>query len=150
MSILLAILLAVLPLQTTEMYKDYVTPETQEMLDKFDQLEQDIREAEDTRQEQKTMALVFSIVIGLIPLFYIGRQAIKAGTWKNNPTGTAQGLGIGILGGLVLFGLNYGIFTLKFRMGDAFNTTLAFVLVALIIAGAIWLLRSKGNHQNRP
>ena len=146
MSILLAILLAVLPLQTTELYNDYITPETQEMLDKFDQLEQDLQEAEDARQEQKTMALVFSIVIGLIPLFYIGRQAVKAGTWKNNPAGTAKGLGIGLLGGLVLFGLNYGIFTLKFKMGDAFNTTLAFVLVAAIIVGAVWLLTKKDNN----
>lgn len=143
MSILLAFLLAVLPLQTAEMYNEYITAETQEILDKYDQLEEDLQEAEEARQGQKTSALVFSIIIGLIPLGFIGRQIIKGGTWKNNPSGTARGLGIALLGGIVLFGLNYGIFTLKFRMGDAFSAVLAYVLVAAIIVGAVWLLTKK-------
>ena len=44
-------------------------------------------------------------------------------------------------GGVVLFGFNYGIFLLKIKMGDAFNTALAFLIVAALIAGSIYLLK---------
>lgn len=52
-----------------------------------------------------------------------------------------KAIGIGIGGGLVLFGLNYGVFLLKLKMGDAFHTSLAFLLVAGLIAGSIYLLK---------
>lgn len=34
-------------------------------------------------------------------------------------------------------------FLLKIRMGDAFNSALAFLLVSALIAGSIYLLRKK-------
>lgn len=57
--------------------------------------------------------------------------------------GTVRALGVGILGGAVLFALNYGIFLLKIKMGDAFNTARAFLIVAALIIGSILLLRGK-------
>jgi LPXTG-motif cell wall-anchored protein len=45
----------------------------------------------------------------------------------------------------VLFALNYGVFLLKIKMGDAFNTALAFLIVGALIAGSIYLLRKKGD-----
>ncbi|MBQ9410001.1 MAG: hypothetical protein IJU21_00150 [Bacteroidales bacterium] len=146
MKIILALILALMPLQATSpknLYEEYITPETRELLDQFDKVEKDIEEAENAARARRTSALVLSVIIGLIPLGVIGRRIIRGKTWKDNPYGTAKSFGIAILGGLVLFGLNYGIFTLKFRMGDAFNTTLAFLLVAAIIVGAVWLLTKK-------
>lgn len=46
-------------------------------------------------------------------------------------------------GGAVLFGLNYGIFLLKIKMGDAFNTTLAFLLLAALFVGCIYVMKKK-------
>ena len=66
---------------------------------------------------------------------------VREKTWKGNPSGTVKAIGIGIGGGLVLFGLNYGEFLLKLKMGDAFHTSLAFLLVAGLIAGSIYLLK---------
>ena len=43
----------------------------------------------------------------------------------------------------MLFGINYGIFMLKIRAGDAFNTGLAFLLVVAITIGAVFLLKKK-------
>ena len=45
----------------------------------------------------------------------------------------------------MLFALNYGVFLLKIKMGDAFNTALAFLLVGALIVGSIYLLRKKGD-----
>ena len=142
-AIVLAILLQVA--QTpAEMYQEYITPETQAILDKSERLMENIREAEEARRAHHTLAIVFSLAIGLIPLGYIGRQIIKEKTWEKNPEGTVKGLAVGVLGGAILFGLNYSIILLKLKMGDAFNTALAFVLVAAMIIGVIYLLKKKG------
>ena len=58
-------------------------------------------------------------------------------------TGDTRHPGTGPGGGVCLFALNYGIFLLKIRMGDAFNSALAFLLVSALIAGSIYLLRKK-------
>jgi len=134
------ILTIILPLQVEDMYKDYITPEQQEMLDKFEQLEQDIQAAEQRDAASKAWILLVSVAIGLIPVCATGYKAVKARTWKDNPSGTVRAMGVSLLGGAVIFALNYGILLLKYRMGDAFNTSLAFILVIAIIAVAIWLM----------
>jgi len=43
------------------------------------------------------------------------------------------------------FGLNYGVLYLKLKYGDGFNTTLAILIVAGLVAGSIYLLNKKGD-----
>jgi hypothetical protein len=55
----------------------------------------------------------------------------------------ASALGIGLLGGAVLFGLNYGWMYLRLEHGDAINFPIA-LLITLGLAGfAIFLLHKK-------
>lgn len=124
-----------------EMYQEYMTPETRAIMERFEEAERRAQEAEAAARAKKNLALVGSILIGLIPLGVIGRRIIQEKSWKENPSGTAKAIGTGIAGGLVLFALNYGVFLLKIKMGDAFNTTLAFLIVGGIIVGSIYLLR---------
>ena len=141
-ALLLSLLLQVA--QTPEeMYREYISPEAQALLDRTEQIAQESAEAESAARTKKTLILVFSLAVGLIPPVYIGTMAVKGKTWKENPGGTAKGLAIGVLGGAVLFGLNYGVLMLKLRMGNDFNTAFAFVLVAAMIIGAIYLLKKK-------
>ena len=147
-----SILLLILPtvLQATaqspeELYGEYITPETRAILERSAQLEQEIQAARAADKAKKTMALAVALVIGLIPLFVVCRRMIRGKTWKENPRGTARALGVALAGGGVLFGLNYGVFLLKIKMGDAFNTALAFLIVGALIAGSIFLLRKKGD-----
>jgi hypothetical protein len=128
-----------------ELYGKYITPETQAVLDRFEQAELRAQEAEAAARSRRTLALAGALLIGLIPLGIIGRRILRERTWKDNPAGTAKGLAIGLMGGAVLFGLNYGVFLLKIKMGDGFNTALAFLLVAAMIAGALYLLQKKGD-----
>ena len=125
------------------LYEAYTTPETRAVLERFEQLERETAAAEAARTADKTLALALSLVIALIPLGYIGLQVVKRQSYKTNPGGTAKALGVGLLGGAVLFGLNYGVFLLKLRMGGALNTVLAYLLVLAIVVGAIWLLKKK-------
>lgn len=125
-----------------ELYEAYSTPETRAVLERFEEAERRSQEAEAAAKARRTLALVGAILIGLIPLGYIGREIIRKKSWRDNPGGTVRALGVGLAGGAVLFGLNYGIFLLKMRMGDAFNTSLAFLLVGILIAGSLYLL----NH----
>lgn len=125
-----------------ELYEAYSTPETRAVLERFEEAERRSQEAEAAAKARRTLALVGAILIGLIPLGYIGREIIRKKSWRDNPSGTARAVGTGLAGGAVLFGLNYGIFLLKMRMGDAFNTSLAFLLVGILIAGSLYLL----NH----
>lgn len=126
-----------------ELYGEFMTPETRAIMERFEEAERRSREAEAAAKARKTLALSVAILIGLIPLGVIGRRILREKSWKENPSGTARAIGIGLAGGAVLFGLNYGVFLLKMRYGDAFNTTLAFLLVAAMIAGSIYLLQKK-------
>ena len=126
------------------MYQEYITPEVQSTLDRFDDAMEASKEAEKKAQSKKTRALLFSVLIGLIPLAYVGRMAVKGKTYKENPHGTAYGLVLALLGGLVLFGLNYGVFLLRIKMGDSFNIIFGYLLVAAMVVGIIYLLRKKG------
>ncbi|MBP5374249.1 MAG: hypothetical protein J6Y31_04960 [Bacteroidales bacterium] len=126
-----------------ELYGEFITPETRAIMERFEEAERRAQEAEVAAKARKTLALSVAILIGLIPLGVIGRRILREKSWKGNPSGTAKAIGTALAGGAVLFGLNYGIFLLKMRYGDAFNTTLAFLLVAAMIAGSIYLLQKK-------
>lgn len=128
-----------------ELYGDYITPETRAILERSAQLEQEIQAARAADKARKTMALAIAVFIGLIPPFAVGRRIIRGKTWKENPEGTARALVVALAGGCVLFALNYGVILLKIKMGDAFNTALAFLIVGALIAGSIFLLRKKGD-----
>lgn len=104
-------------------------------------------QAEAAASARRTLVLSLSILIGLIPPAVIGRRAIRDKTWRNNPSGTVRALAVGLLGGTVLFALNYGIFLLKIRMGDAFNTALAFLIVAALIIGSLLLFLPAGRSR---
>ena len=124
-----------------ELYQEYITPETRAILERYEEAERRAHEAEARARGQRALALAGAILIGLIPLGAIGRRIIREKSWKENLSGTAKAIGIGIVGGLVLCALNYGVFLMKIRMGDAFNTTLAFLIVGALIVGSIYLLR---------
>ena len=124
-----------------ELYQEYITPETRAIMERFEEAERRSQEAEAAGKARKTLALSGAILIGLIPLVVIGRRILREKTWKGNPSGTAKAIVIGLAGGALLFCLNYGVFLLKIKMGDAFNTALAFLIVGALIAGSIYLLR---------
>lgn len=152
MRFLLIALAIVLPFQGStpeEMYGIYATPETKEILERYEQMEREVQAAEEAARTQKTIALSLSILVGLIPFGVILRRSVRESTWKNNPGGTIAGLLIALLGGALLFGLNYGIFYLRFNTGEQFNIALAFLLVAAMIAGAIFLLLKKDHKNNK-
>jgi len=123
------------------MYGEYITPETRAIMERFEQDERRIQEAEALAKGKRMLALAVAILIGLIPPITIGRRVIRGRTWEENRAGTVRALCIAFAGGAVLFGLNYAIFLMKMRMGDAFNTVFAFLLVAAIIFGAVYLLK---------
>jgi hypothetical protein len=127
-----------------KMYEQLITPEVQAIRDRFDQMEQRDAEVRAANQLRMTIALVISIIVGLIPFFWILVKSFKTGSWKVNPGGTVWGLAIALAGGVVLFALNYGIFWLRFKYDDAFNAVLTYGLVLALIIGVIYLLNKKG------
>ena len=128
-----------------ELYEIYSTPETRAIMERFEEAERRSQEAEASAHAQKMLILGVAILIGLIPVVENGRRILKEKTWKDNPGGTVRALGVALAGGVVLFGLNYGVLYLKLKYGDGFNTTLAFLIVAGLVAGSIYLLNKKGD-----
>lgn len=127
-----------------EMYGQYDTDGSyRAMQEKIDEMNRKAEEAEREESNKKTMALWGAILIGLIPLGYIGKMVIKGKTWETNPRGTAQALATGLAGSAVLFGLNYGIFLLKIKYGDSFNSAFVFLIVVILVIAAIYSLRKK-------
>ncbi len=142
MTAILAFLFMLMPLQsTTELYEQYLTPEGQALIEQSEQLSEQIAQGEAKERESKTRILIISLIIALIPAVYIGKDIVAGKTWQSNPDGTRRAVGTALAGGLVLFALNYGILYLKHRMGDSFNTALAFLLVAALLAFALHLLK---------
>lgn len=145
-SLLLLTFLAVRPAAAQtheELYGDYITPETQAILERHEQAMREVEAAEAAARARKTLILAVSGLISLIPVGVIGLQILKEKTWKDNPGSTVRALGTAFAGGLVLFGLNYGVLYLKYKYGDAFNTALAFLIVVGLIVGCIYMLRGK-------
>lgn len=145
-SLLLLTFLAVRPAAAQtheELYGDYITPETRAILERHEQAIQEAEAAQEAARARKTLILAVAGLIGLIPVVVIGRRVLREKTWKDNPGGTARALVAALAGGIVLFGLNYGVLYLKLKYGDAFNTALAFLIVAGLIVGCIYLLRGK-------
>ena len=128
-----------------ELYEIYSTPETRAIMERFEEAERRSQEAEVAAHAQKMLILGVAILIGLIPVVENGRRILKEKTWKDNPGGTVRALGVALAGGVVLFGLNYGVLYLKLKYGDGFNTTLALLIVAGLVAGSIYLLNKKGD-----
>lgn len=128
-----------------ELYEIYSTPEARAIMERFEEAERRSQEAEAAAHAQKMLILGVAILIGLIPVVENGRRILKEKTWKDNPGGTVRALGVALAGGVVLFGLNYGVLYLKLKYGDGFNTTLAFLIVAGLVAGSIYLLNKKGD-----
>ena len=145
-SLLLLTFLAVRPAAAQtheELYGDYITPETRAILERHEQAIQEAEAAQEAARARKTLILAVAGLIGLIPVVVIGRRVLREKTWKDNPGGTVRALGIAFAGGLVLFGLNYGVLYLKYKYGDAFNTALAFLIEVGLIVGCIYMLRGK-------
>ncbi len=92
-----------------ELYEEYITPETRAVLERFEQAEREVQAAEAAARARKTLMLAVAVLIGLIPVVVTGRRVLREKTWKDNPGGTALALGASLAGGLVLFGLNYGV-----------------------------------------
>jgi len=128
-----------------ELYGEYMTPETRAIMERFEQAEREVQAAEAAARARKTLMLAVAVLIGLIPVVVTGRRVLRKKTWKDNPGGTVRALGVALAGGVVLFGLNYGVLYLKLKYGDGFNTTLAFLIVAGLVAGSIYLLNKKGD-----
>lgn len=128
-----------------ELYEIYSTPETRAIMERFEEAERRAQEAEAAAHAQKMLILGVAILIGLIPVVENGRRILKDKTWKDNPGGTFRAVMVTLAGGVVLFGLNYGVLYLKLKYGDGFNTTLAFLIVAGLVAGSIYLLNKKGD-----
>ncbi len=126
-----------------ELYQEYSTPETRAILERAEDAERHAQEAAATARARRTLALAGAILIGLIPVGGTVRNIARKKTWKENPSGTMSSLGISVLGGVVLFAVNYGLFMLKIRMGDAFKTAFVFLIVAVLIAGSLYLYRKK-------
>ena len=126
-----------------ELYQEYITPETQAILDRFEEAERHTQEAEEAARARKTLALAAAILIGLIPVGATVRNIVRKKSWQDNRAGTLRALGVSLLGGVVLYALNYSLFLLKIRMGNAFNTAFVFLIVAVLIAGSIYLYRKK-------
>ena len=126
-----------------ELYEIYSTPETRAIMERFEEAERRSQEAQAAARARKTLLLALAGVIGLVPLTVIGRKILKDKTWKDNPSGTVRALGVALAGGVALFGLNYGVLYLKLKYGDGFNTTLAFLIVAGLVVGSLYLLNKK-------
>lgn len=127
-----------------EMYGSYDKDgKYRKMREKMEQISERLEKDEEAREEKKTWALGFALVIGLFPLVFIGAQVIREKTWETNLSGTIQSLGIALGGGILLFVFNYGFFYLKLLHNNLFQYVFSLAVFLGIIIGAVLLLRKQ-------
>lgn len=144
----IAILLVLMSLQVfaspEDMYGEYDKDgKYRDMQEQVDQMIQKQEEAEQEKSSKQSIALCFSILVGLIPLGYISRQVISGRTWESNPGGTLRALFVGLAGSALLFALNYGVLWLKIEYGSQFNTVFVVAILLFLIGGSIYVLRKR-------
>ena len=127
-----------------KMYEQLMTPQEKAMLDRFEEAQMKTEEAQAVRHGKMTVALIISILVGLIPFMYLLVKSFREDTWKNNAGGTVWGLLIGLAGGVLLFAINYGIFWFRMNHEGLFNGIITYGLVLALIIGVIYLLNKKG------
>lgn len=125
----------------TEMYDEYITPETRAILERYEEVERHAQEAEAAAAAKRRLVLVGSILVGLVPLVYIGKSILRKRSWMDNPGGTVKAIAVGLIGGAVIFGITYGAILMKIRMGSSFNILFALLLIAALLGGALYVLR---------
>ena len=145
MKTLLTILFAFVALHVSgspeDMYSIYDKDgKYRDMQEQMDQVFQKREQAERERETKKNLVLGLAVLMGLFPLAYIGRRIIKEQTWETNPRGTMQALGIALLGGLLLFVVNYAALYLKIIYENEFYQFGPVVIGLVIVAGTIVLL----------
>ena len=113
------------------------------MQEQVDQINHQSAEARKEKSDKQATVMWIAIIIGLIPLGYIGKQIIQEKTWKSNPKRTFQAIAMGLAGGALLFALDYGIVMLKIEYGTRFNTVLVVAFVLFLIIGSIYVLKKK-------
>ncbi|MBO4465925.1 MAG: hypothetical protein J5748_04540 [Bacteroidales bacterium] len=128
----------------TKLYEQYLTPQEQALLDRFEETKQKSEEAQAVKHNKMMIALIISIMVGLIPFVYLLVKSFKENTWENNVGGTVWGLVIALAGGVLLFAINYGIFWFRMNHEGLFNGIVTYGLVAALIIGVIYLLNKKG------
>ena len=113
------------------------------MEEQVDRINQQIEEAEREKNEKIQFILGISTLIGLIPAVAIGRKIIKNRSWKTNPSGMWQALGIALAGGLALFAINFTFLYLRFIYHKEFDHVFSIAIGAILIGGAIFFLKKK-------
>ncbi len=111
----------------------------QAMQEQMDEITRQSESAEQERNEKKTFVLVISLLLGIIPVAVVGKKIYKDRSWESNPSGMWKALAIAILGGIVLFAFNYGIFYLRLIHNETFRILLPAAIgiaaIAIFVVG---------------
>ena len=110
----------------------------QDILDKSE-------EAKQKEQDTKTIMLVLALAVAAVPVVVISKKIIDHPEVRT-VKGVVSALGVAVLGGAVLFGINYGWMMIRFKHGDAVNFPLALLITLALAAGAVFLLAKKDKN----
>lgn len=111
-----------------------------DMQEQMDKVFQKHKEAEQERNTKMNVIAVISVVMGLVPMGYIVYMILKERKWETNPQGTKEALGIALLGGLLLFAINFASLYVKVIYEDEFYRYGPVVFGLVIVVGTIVLL----------
>ena len=136
------------PEEEEQMLRQYgATDEYFEMQRKMDEI---VQQGEEARKREKitlTIMLVLSLAVAVVPVAATGKNILKHPELRTGK-GVAAALAVSLLGGAVLFGLNFGWMYLRYRHGDALNFPLALLITLGIAAGAFFLLNKKDKKDD--
>lgn len=145
MKAILTILFAVVTLHVSsspeDMYSLYDKDgKYRDMQEQMDKVIQNRKQAEQERNAKTNVIVVISVIMGLVPMGYIVYMILKERKWETNPQGTKQALGIALLGGLLLFAINFASLYVKVIYEDEFYRYGPVVFGLVIVVGTIVLL----------
>lgn len=121
------------------------TPEQIEMFQKIDEIQAQEEAAKAKDRNTRIIMLVLSLAVAVVPLCVIGKKIIDHPEVRTGK-GVASALGVALLGGAVLFGINYGWMWLRLRYADALNFPIALLITIAIAVGAVFLLNKKDKE----
>lgn len=128
-------------------YRSNLTDKELALLEKQEQLQQQLTEQKEQRQLKWTIAFAACAIVSLTTTIYIFKEVFKHRTSETSLSRTIQASIVCICGGLVIFLLNLGWFYFSFEADNKMRYLILYAII-ILLGIALWIYTKRLKSDN--